>query len=282
VEPDGTVYWSAPETANPSHVRANRNDNQFVPNQETYNKINNANSIGIEFAGNFPDPKKPLTQVQMEVGKKLITFLQERYNIPAQNVFAHGWIDYKHEGYVEGEQLAKAARELAYVPRGNALASADVPSPTNAAAPADLTDPWAFSTLGDVPAIPAPEAARVSGDTAPEFTKAASTRSLAMPAEAPAIVPKDVEAVIALNVQSAPESPMWKLPTPTVTVTITTPLEAIPVPTVTTGPALAEVTVPSAEQIAAIPIPDQAAPNFNDVKQPVEPLAANPVPNVIV
>ena len=43
-------------------------------------------------------------------------FLQERYGIPAERVYAHNWIDYKDARYCEGCELAQRARALGYVP----------------------------------------------------------------------------------------------------------------------------------------------------------------------
>ena len=44
----------------------------------------------------------------------LVRFLQERYDIPAENVYAHNWIDFKDRRYCEGCDLASLARKLAY------------------------------------------------------------------------------------------------------------------------------------------------------------------------
>jgi hypothetical protein len=46
----------------------------------------------------------------------LVTFLQERYGIPVERVYAHNWIDYKDHRYCEGCDLAQRARALGYVP----------------------------------------------------------------------------------------------------------------------------------------------------------------------
>ena len=43
-------------------------------------------------------------------------FLQERYGIAAEHVYAHNWIDYKDHRYCEGCDLATFARKLAYEP----------------------------------------------------------------------------------------------------------------------------------------------------------------------
>ena len=75
------------------------------------------NSIGIEFVGNFPDVRKPPTPEQTAAALVLMRFLQERYGIPADHVYAHNWIDYKDARYCEGCELAAAIRKQAYVPR---------------------------------------------------------------------------------------------------------------------------------------------------------------------
>jgi hypothetical protein len=84
VETDGTVYWATPETAITTHGDgANRNDNKYVDNSSTYRRVTRANSIGIEFVGNFPDVRTPPTSEQFAAGVTLVRFLQERYGIPA-------------------------------------------------------------------------------------------------------------------------------------------------------------------------------------------------------
>ncbi len=118
VETDGTVYWATPETAIPTHGDgANRNDNKYVDNAKTYHAVVKTNSIGVEFTGNFPDVRKPVSEAQMRAWLVLVRFLQERYRIPAENVFAHNWIDFKDARYCEGCDLATAARQQGYVPR---------------------------------------------------------------------------------------------------------------------------------------------------------------------
>ena len=117
VETDGTVYWATPETVIPTHGDgANRNDNKFIDNAATYHTVVRTNTIGVEFAGNFPDVRKPVTPEQMQTWLILVRFLQERYGIAAEHIFAHDWIDYKDARYCEGCDLATAARKQNYVP----------------------------------------------------------------------------------------------------------------------------------------------------------------------
>jgi N-acetylmuramoyl-L-alanine amidase len=120
VESDGTVYWATPETAIPTHGDgANRNDNKYIDNSKTYRTVVMTNSIGVEFVGNYPDVAKPVTAEQMKAWLVLVRFLQERYGIAAENVYAHNWIDYKDARYCEGCDLATAARKQGYVPTGS-------------------------------------------------------------------------------------------------------------------------------------------------------------------
>jgi hypothetical protein len=56
-----------------------------------------------------------------------VRFLQERYGIPAERVYAHNWIDYKDHRYCEGCELARSVREQAYVPTPRAQISSGVP-----------------------------------------------------------------------------------------------------------------------------------------------------------
>ena len=117
VETDGTVTWATPESAITTHGDGgNRNDNKYVDNSKTYRRVTAANSIGIEFVGNFPDVRTQPTAEQFAAGVALVRFLQERYGIPAERIYAHNWIDYKDARYCEGCALAEQARALGYVP----------------------------------------------------------------------------------------------------------------------------------------------------------------------
>jgi hypothetical protein len=117
VEIDGTVYWSTAENAIPTHGDgANRNDNKYIDNSTTYRSVIKTNSIGIEFVGNYPDVSKPASPEQVRAWLLLVRFLQERYEIPAQRIYAHNWIDYKDHRYCEGCELAALARKLAHEP----------------------------------------------------------------------------------------------------------------------------------------------------------------------
>lgn len=117
VETDGTVYWATPETAVTTHGDgANRNDNKYIDNAKTYRNVVKTNSIGVEFVGNYPNVAKPATPEQVAAWLVLVRFLQERYRIPAENVYAHNWIDYKDHRYCEGCDLAVQARALNHIP----------------------------------------------------------------------------------------------------------------------------------------------------------------------
>jgi hypothetical protein len=117
VETDGTVYWATAETAIPTHGDgANRNDNRYIDNSTTYRQVLKHNSLGVEFTGNHPDVRKPVTAEQMAAWLILVRVLQERYGIAADRIYAHNWIDFKDARYCEGCELAAAARKLAYVP----------------------------------------------------------------------------------------------------------------------------------------------------------------------
>jgi N-acetylmuramoyl-L-alanine amidase len=117
VEVDGTVYWSTAETAIPTHGDgANRNDNKYIDNSKTYRSVIKTNSIGVEFVGNYPDVSKPASPAQVRAWLVLVRFLQERYEITAEHIYAHNWIDYKDHRYCEGCELAALARKLAHAP----------------------------------------------------------------------------------------------------------------------------------------------------------------------
>jgi hypothetical protein len=112
VETDGTVYWAVPETLIPTHGDgANRNDNKYIDNGATFHQVIGNNSIGVEFAGNYPDVTRPATEAQVAAWRILIKVLRARYEIPSDRVYAHNWIDYKDARYCEGCALATLARQ---------------------------------------------------------------------------------------------------------------------------------------------------------------------------
>ncbi len=117
VETDGTVYWATAENAIPTHGDgANRNDNKYVDNSKTYRIVTKNSAIGVEFVGNYPDVAKPASAEQVRAWSILVRFVQERYGIAPENIYAHNWIDYKDARYCEGCELATAARKLNYRP----------------------------------------------------------------------------------------------------------------------------------------------------------------------
>ena len=112
VETDGTVYWAVPETLVPTHGDgANRNDNKYIDNKATFHQVVRDNSIGVEFAGNFPDVTRPATVAQIAAWLILVKVLRARYGIPQNQVYAHNWIDFKDARYCEGCALAMLARQ---------------------------------------------------------------------------------------------------------------------------------------------------------------------------
>jgi hypothetical protein len=124
VETDGTAYWSVPETAVTTHGDGgNRNDNKYIANLTTYRQVVAANSIGVEFVGNYPDVRKAPTAEQFSTALVLVRFLQERYGIPLERVYAHNWIDYKDHRYCEACELAERVRAQGYIP------TAHIPTP---------------------------------------------------------------------------------------------------------------------------------------------------------
>ncbi len=117
VETDGTVYWSTAENVVTTQGEgADRNDNKYIDNSTTYHSVVRTNSIGVEFAGNYPDVAKPVTQDQIRAWLILAPFLQERYGIAPDHIYAHNWIDFKDQRYCEGCDLAALARKFDYCP----------------------------------------------------------------------------------------------------------------------------------------------------------------------
>jgi hypothetical protein len=114
VETDGTVYWAVPETMVTLHGDgANRNDNRYIDNGPTHRKVVRDNSIGVEFAGNYPDVTAPPADAQIAAWRVLAKLLRLRYGIPRERIYAHNWIDYKDARYCEGCALAELARAAA-------------------------------------------------------------------------------------------------------------------------------------------------------------------------
>ena len=112
VETDGTVYWAVAENLVPTHGDgANRNDNKYIDNGPTYRQVVGDNSIGVEFAGNYPDVTRGATEAQVAAWRILVQVLRARYGIPLDRVYAHNWIDYKDARYCEGCALATLARQ---------------------------------------------------------------------------------------------------------------------------------------------------------------------------
>ena len=112
VETDGTVYWAVPENLVPTHGDgANRNDNKYIDNRPTFRQVIGSNSIGVEFAGNFPDVTRGATEAQIAAWRILVRVVRARYGIPPERVYAHNWIDYKDARYCEGCALATLARQ---------------------------------------------------------------------------------------------------------------------------------------------------------------------------
>ena len=112
VETDGTVYWAVSETLVPTHTDgADRNDNKYIDNGPTFHQVNAVTSIGVEFAGNYPDVTRGATPEQIAAWRILVKVLRARYGIPLDRVYAHNWIDYKDARYCEGCALATLAKQ---------------------------------------------------------------------------------------------------------------------------------------------------------------------------
>jgi hypothetical protein len=112
VETDGTVYWAVPDNLIPTHTDGgDRNDNKYIDNSKTYHQVNKDTSIGVEFAGNYPDVTREATEAQVAAWRVLVGVLRARYGIPLDHVYAHNWIDFKDKRYCEGCALATMARQ---------------------------------------------------------------------------------------------------------------------------------------------------------------------------
>ena len=83
----------------------------YIDNAATYHQVVRDNSIGVEFAGNYPDVTRGATDAQVAAWRVLVRVLKARYGIPADHVYAHNWIDFKDARYCEGCVLATMARQ---------------------------------------------------------------------------------------------------------------------------------------------------------------------------
>ena len=112
VETDGTVYWAVADHLVTTHTDgADRNDNKYIDNGPTFHQVNANTSIGVEFAGNYPDVTRGATEAQIAAWRVLVKVLRARYGIPLDRVYAHNWIDFKDARYCEGCALATLARQ---------------------------------------------------------------------------------------------------------------------------------------------------------------------------
>src|SRR6201986_4771747 len=76
VETDGTVYWAVSDDLVPTHTDgADRNDNKYIDNGTTYRQVNKDPSIGVEFAGTYPDVTRPATEAQSAAWRVLVKVL---------------------------------------------------------------------------------------------------------------------------------------------------------------------------------------------------------------
>ena len=112
VETDGTVFWAVADHLVPTHTDGgDRNDNKYIDNSKTYHQVNKDTSIGVEFAGNYPDVTRGATDAQIAAWRILVRVLRLRYGISLDHVYAHNWIDFKDARYCEGCALATMARQ---------------------------------------------------------------------------------------------------------------------------------------------------------------------------
>jgi hypothetical protein len=65
----------------PDPWQAATDDNKYIDNSKTYRTAVKTNSVGVEFAGNFPDVAKPASAEQIAAWRILVRVLQARYGI---------------------------------------------------------------------------------------------------------------------------------------------------------------------------------------------------------
>jgi hypothetical protein len=130
---DGTILHTRPEV-DTAHIGVNK-----PPDAK---HLLNDNTVGIEFEGQIGQKLSPQ---QIESGKKLMQYLQERYNLPASEVYRHGKI-----GGREGAEMEQITREMNYKP-GTGVPAYDVTDKDGVLVAKDVAlDPRSVSGAGDV------------------------------------------------------------------------------------------------------------------------------------
>src|SRR5258705_2201516 len=90
VETDGTVYWAVAENLVPTHGDgANRNDNKYIDNGPTFHQVVGSNSIGVEFAGNYPDVTRGAAEAQVAAWRRLVRLPPAPYCHHVGRGYAH-------------------------------------------------------------------------------------------------------------------------------------------------------------------------------------------------
>ena len=95
---------------------ANRNDNKYVDNSQTYRRVMKDQFHRRRVRRQFPGRRRAADAAAAAAWAVLVRVLQERYDIPIDKVFAHNWIDFKDARYCEGCLLGDQARAQNYVP----------------------------------------------------------------------------------------------------------------------------------------------------------------------
>ena len=108
IDKDGTVIQTAPLDARTNHVQGFP-----VGGRTSRPDISNNNSIGVSFVGT----SKP-TQAQLDASHSLIAGLQQKYNIPNENVVGHGEIQGGTRDPGEGMDVVSKIRSGAPPPSG--------------------------------------------------------------------------------------------------------------------------------------------------------------------
>jgi hypothetical protein len=103
IDKDGTVYQTAPLDARTNHV---------MPPGSQYRSdrpdISNNNAMGISFVGGGENP----TPAALEAARKLYPAVQQRFNIPSQNIVGHGEIQAKGKDSRAADEGMTIVKEL--------------------------------------------------------------------------------------------------------------------------------------------------------------------------
>ena len=83
VETDGTVYSAWRRISSRPMATAATATTKIHRQYATFHQVIGSNSIGVEFAGNYPDVTREATEAQIAAWRVLVKVLRARYGVPS-------------------------------------------------------------------------------------------------------------------------------------------------------------------------------------------------------